>query len=578
MAIEEEGQMSHDIKAVAEKKAQEARRMMQHLEEITQDPMKVQEEFLLKLLDDNKHTEYGKKYGFADIRSVEEYRKKVPVTSYDDYARYIERMSEKGERDLITAYELALYNKSSGSIGAPKRIPMTKKGIEVFMMYNSSYEAAMLSRSFGSSLSRGRTISLTLSNPDLKFMADGIPFGSLSDTTTLQVKPFWTKIFTSPIAASFAVTGIDTRYLHARYALIDPAPTRIACSFMSFTLEFFRYIESNWEMLVDDIEKGTIDESVELPEDVRAELAKELEPDPARAKELRNIFSKGFDEPFVPKVWKNLKVISGAATGTFKEYAAKMQERYTGNIPISRRGVSASEGAFSVTVGLDSCDSVLLPDSVFFEFLPEGEEDTSKLVTLDKLEQGRKYELYITNLSGFYRYSMKDVFLVTGMYNNTPTIEFQYRADRTVSIMGEKTTEAAVRTAAEMTAERCGFELVESSMYPDIDNSRYVYLLEIDKVPKELTYNMVRDTLEGCLAEVNPSMGDKVKKGICAPTGLLLSQPETFILYREMLQMHGYSVGQTKPVTVITNEFQRRFFFKMTDDFDEIKRLRSINV
>ena len=560
----------------AEKQAEAARQAVLHLEEITKDPMKVQQKFLLKLLDDNKDTEYGRKYGFADIRSVEEYRQRVPVTTYDDYAPYIERMSEKGERDLITAYDLALYNKSSGSIGAPKRIPMTKKAIENFMMYNASYEAGILARRFGSSLASGRTISLTLSNPDLKFMADGVPFGSLSDTSTLQAKPFWTKIFTSPIAASFAVTGTDTRYLHARYSLIDPAPTRIACSFMSFTLEFFRYIESNWEMLVDDIEKGTIDESVELPEDVRAELTKELAPEPERAKELRDIFSKGFDEPFVPKVWKNMKVISGAATGTFKKYAAKMQERYTGNIPISRRGVSASEGAFSASIELDSCDSVLLPDSVFFEFLPEGEEDISKLVTLDKLEIGKKYELYITNLSGFYRYSMKDVFLVTGMFNNTPTIEFQYRADRTVSIMGEKTTETAVRAAAEMTAERCGFELVESSMYPDIDDSRYVYLLEIDKVPQELTYDMVRDTLEGCLAEVNPSMGDKVKKGICAPTGLLFSQPETFILYREMLQMHGYSVGQTKPVTVITNEFQRRFFFRMTDEFDEIKGLCAI--
>ena len=566
------------VMTAAEKQAEAARQSVLHIEEITKDPMKVQEEFLLKLLDDNKDTEYGRKHGFANIHSIEEYRQSVPVTTYDDYAPYIERMSEKGERDLITAYDLALYNKSSGSIGTPKRIPMTKKAIEIFMMYNASYEAGILARCFGSSLAGGRTISLTLSNPDLKFMADGVPFGSLSDTSTLQAKPFWTKLFTSPIAASFAVTGTDTRYLHARYALIDPAPTRITCSFMSFTLEFFRYIESNWEMLVDDIEKGTIDESVELPENVRTELTKELVPDPSRAKELRDIFSRGFDEPFVPKVWKNLKVISGAATGTFKEYTAKMQERYTGSIPISRRGVSASEGAFSVSIGLDSCDSVLLSDSVFFEFLPEGEEDISKLVTLDKLEKGKKYELFITNLSGFYRYSMKDVFLITGMHNNTPTIEFQYRADRTVSIMGEKTTETAVRAAAEMTAERCGFELVESSMYPDIDNSRYVYLFEIDKVPQELTYDMIRDTLEVCLAEVNPSMGDKVKKGICAPTGLLFSQPETFILYREMLQMHGYSVGQTKPVTVITNEFQRRFFFRMTDDFEQIKRLRAINL
>ena len=35
-----------------------------HLDEITANPMKIQEELLMKILQDNKDAEYGKKYGF----------------------------------------------------------------------------------------------------------------------------------------------------------------------------------------------------------------------------------------------------------------------------------------------------------------------------------------------------------------------------------------------------------------------------------------------------------------------------------------------------------------------------------
>lgn len=70
--------------------------------------MRTQEEFLKKLLNDNKDTEYGKKYNFAAIDSIESYRKNVLLSNYDTYAPYIERMSQKGERDLIASYEIAL--------------------------------------------------------------------------------------------------------------------------------------------------------------------------------------------------------------------------------------------------------------------------------------------------------------------------------------------------------------------------------------------------------------------------------------------------------------------------------------
>ena len=57
--------------------------------QMAEDPIKENEKLLFHILEKNKDTEYGKKYGFAQIHSIEEYQKKVPVSVYDDYAGYI---------------------------------------------------------------------------------------------------------------------------------------------------------------------------------------------------------------------------------------------------------------------------------------------------------------------------------------------------------------------------------------------------------------------------------------------------------------------------------------------------------
>ncbi|MBQ9604579.1 MAG: GH3 auxin-responsive promoter family protein, partial [Firmicutes bacterium] len=457
--------------------------------DMTKDPMKAQTELLFKILRDNKDTEYGKKYYFADIETIEDFQKKVPVSIYDDYAPYIERMAEKGERDLITAYPIHIYNKTSGTVGIPKKIPMTRPAAQIFNKYTKDYQAGMLNEILGLEKNIGRCISLVQASAP-KIMPDGVAFGALSDYYLPKMRPIWDKAFATPIEAAFAEVGTNIRYIHARFALCSTDPISIGCSFTSFVSEFLRYIENNWEMLVEDIENGTIDDSVEMPEDVRRALLEKIKPMPERASELKKIFSKGFEEPFVPKVWPKIVSFTGGASGSFKAYTEFVKERYLGeNIKVYCRGICASEGAFTAPVELNSYESVFLPDSVFFEFAEErdGEVDLSDIKTLDKLEIGKKYELIITNLSGWYRYRMRDVFLVKGIYNNTPVVNYLYRSDKTVSIMGEKTTETALRETAENAAKACGFTLIDSTVYPDTDNTRYVFLLEIENVPESLT-------------------------------------------------------------------------------------------
>lgn len=538
-------------------------------QQILEEPMKYNKACLFRLLEDNKDTEYGKKYDFANIHSIEEYQQKVPVSQYDDYVEYILRMTEANEKNLITVYDVNHYCKSSGTMGNPKRIPMSEKSIEVYHRYNSAYTKALLGEKLGLDWIDGKCMSIVEAENHLPVLKSGATFGALSAKIVMGFRPYLSMAYTSPDEATFPKPDTNTRYLHARFGLMNKDITSFGASFYSFFLEVLRYIEQNKDMLIEDIAAGTINSSIRMADDVRASLLAQLKPMPERAAELKRIFDEGFEEPFVPKVWPKVRYLQGVGTGGFKTYADKIKERYTSDlIKQCKVGLNASEGLFTVPYEMDCEDTVFVPDSVFFEFLPlEAGDDFSQIVTLDGLEEGRDYEVIITNLSGFYRYRMRDAIRVTGKYKNTPVMQFLYRIDQTVSIMGEKTTEVALRNAADQTSKELGFELIDFSLYPDQEASpvRYTYFMEIGRWPEGLKPKEIRFALEKNLAKANPSMGDKVKRGICGPTKLNILEPETYMLYRDLMLMRGVASGQLKPVTVIANEIQRKFFFGLTE-------------
>ena len=551
----------------------------QVLEEVTQqcrEPMRTNEVLLMRILDQNKDTEFGKKHRFSEIRSIEDYQRAVPVTTYDDYVDYILSMTENGEENLICACKVHHYNKSSGTMGTPKRIPLSDEQMEQYNAYMKHMPFGVIDKEIGRDWVDGKAIRIVESTADETLLPCGASYGALTNKLTRQFRPYLSLLYTSPDEAIFPVSGTDTRYLHARFALMEPDATTMTASFYSFLVELLRYIENNWELLCDDIEKGTIDDSIRLPEGVRAGLLGRIEPMPERARELREVFSQGFAEPFVPKVWKRMAAVIGIGTGSFKAYADMLRDKYLGaGIHMAKLGIVSSEGFVSATYRLDSDDTVLLPNSLFYEFLPlDAGDDYSKIVTLDKVEPGKAYELILTNLSGLYRYRTRDAVRIESYLEETPTVCFLYRIDQTVSIMGEKTTEEALRSAAHDTAKELGFDLVDFTVYPDLKASpvRYQYFMEISNKPADLPPKLIRRVLEEKLAQANPSMGDKVRNRVCGDTRLNFLEDETYLLYHDMMVRRGASASQTKPVHVIGNTMQRKFFFSQTDYSVEIMR------
>ena len=110
-------------------------KVLEELKEECKHPLELNTELLLQIVKDNKDTEYGKKYHFEDIHSIEDYRKNVPVITYEDIAEYLERMMN-GEKNVLIAYPFDHMNETSGTIGAPKVVPMSDKQSDVFSRYN----------------------------------------------------------------------------------------------------------------------------------------------------------------------------------------------------------------------------------------------------------------------------------------------------------------------------------------------------------------------------------------------------------------------------------------------------------
>ncbi|MBE6844441.1 MAG: GH3 auxin-responsive promoter family protein [Ruminococcus sp.] len=537
------------------------------LREESYNAMEENEALLMRILKDNKDTEIGKKYDFASIESIEEYQKRLPVTTYDDYAEYVLRMINNNQSNLMTAYDVDLYCETNGTLGNPKIMPMSSNAIAVQNTYNSGVFNGIKGEELDPSWMKGRA--MTLMECKMVEIKDGKKYGALSSIMMSEMKPVLEKISSTPFEALFPVGDTDARYLQARFALAASDITQINATFLSFVAEIMRYIETHWQMLVDDIEKGTINQEIRMPDDVRNNLLAKISPMPERAAELRKIFEEEMHTKIAVKIWKNLKLISGVGTGAFEIYDNKLKERYVDDsVKFFYAGISSTEAMFSVPLGMDIKDSALVPNSIFYEFLPvDANDDFSKIVTLDKVEVGKDYEIIMTNLSGLYRYRMRDCIKVMGMYNNLPLIRFQYRIDQVVDLIDDHTSEIALTKTATDTAKKLGFELVDFSVFADREAMppKYIYLIEAVNIPDGIELGAIQKCINENLDKYNPELAAQIAKEMCAPADVHLLQEETYMLYRDLMVMKGRNSAQLKPVRIIINELQRRFFFGLVE-------------
>lgn len=545
------------------------KKVLQLLDEKSANAPQVNEELLLRIIRDNKDTEYGRKCGFADIHSIEDFKKKVPFTEYDHYAPYIERMINNDEKNLITVYPIVHYALSSGSIGVPKHIPVSRETLDIYGMHlprifgvGDEYERAHGGKKFPAG--RGlNTLEIAID-----YTPNGVTKGAISAAAADDSKKIFPYFFTSPNDVIIPPEDMDLKYFKLRYALEDPDITFMCSAFMTGLVDLMNYMVHNWQVLCDDIARGNISPDIKVPDDVRQRLEAQMKPNAKRALELRREFRKGFDTPIVPRIWPRLRLVTAIGTGGFLAHTEKMRTFLGTNIPIEFAAYAASESMMAVARHAEEMEYILLPHAAFYEFIPMDCDDEETTYTMDQLEVGKEYEIVLTNLSGFYRYKIKDVVRVTGYYKKNPKICFVYRKNQMLSIAGEKTNDESVQWAVRQTGKKTGYEFIDYCVYADTDSDpgHYEVLVEPDRQVDPADLPRIRNTLDEKLGEANPSYGTKVKTGVLGAMGVSISQLETHALYREMQIAKGISGNQLKPVRVLDTPMKEKFFFTLIEE------------
>ena len=171
--------MNERVLSAMKKQSYEA---LHALDESTVNAISVNRELLSTLLYDNSDTEYGRKYHFSAIKDADDYRKMVPLTTYEDYETFIDRMTENGEKNLLTAYPVVYYASTSGTSGSPKKIPVTDRGLDVFRKYASSVMLAVISEFYQNTKYQDAPAGLRMMmiNFSRKPLPNGVDFGSIS--------------------------------------------------------------------------------------------------------------------------------------------------------------------------------------------------------------------------------------------------------------------------------------------------------------------------------------------------------------------------------------------------------------
>lgn len=477
---------------------------------------RVQTEYLMKLLQQNENTVYGKKYNFANIKTYEEYAKNVPLTLYEDYEPYINVIAN-GEKNVLTSEEIQLFELTSGSSGGKKLIPYTKKlksefqeGIKPWLydLYASDLKVV-----------EGKSYwSITPVTSQKNYTKSGIPIGFEEDVEYFGfIEQFiMQKIFAVDSKVKVSKDMKDFYYKTSCQLLSCKELTLISVWNPTFLMILCDFIQENIDTLIEKV-------SEERKEYVRDAVIKNR-----------------FDQ-----VFPMLKIISCWADGSAADYIQNLQELFP-TVQIQPKGLLATECFVSFPL-MGETGSRLSIYSHFFEFrrLSDG-----KIVMANDLTLG-EYEVIVTTGGGFYRYCIGDIIEVLEVYKNyPPRIRFLRRGGITSDLFGEKLTEEFVRNVCKQLGISDNFCLVapEGTHYCLYTTANRITNDMFDDVLKEnYHYNYCRQ------------LGQLQKAKVIVVTG----EPQK--AYIQKLSADGMRIGDIKP-TYLTKKSGWENWFQMRKD------------
>ncbi len=366
-------------------------------------PNEVQEEWFKKLIFQAKNTEWGKKFDYASINSVEEFKKRVPVNSYESLKPYIDRL-RKGEQNILWSSEIKWFAKSSGTTaGKSKYIPVSiesleechyKVGKDMLSIYCNNYPNTYIFD--GRGLAMGGSHKITEINNENYYDGD-------LSAIIVQNLPYWAEFIRVPKRS---------------VALMD-----------------------EWESKIEKMASSTISHNVTnilgVPSWTLLLLRRILE-----------ITGKNN----ILEVWPNLEAFFHGGVN-FSPYRKQFEELIPSEQMHYMETYSASEGFFGLQDQIGSDDLLLMLDyGVYYEFMPMDplESDNPATLSLNEVELNINYALVISTNGGLWRYIIGDTVKFTCL--NPYRIKITGRTVNFINAVGEEViidnAEKALATAS----------------------------------------------------------------------------------------------------------------------------------
>jgi len=493
----------------------------------------------------NLSCEFGRRHGFASIRTISDYQHAVPVHRYDDFRADIGRMLH-GESGVLVSEPVRHFFITSGSTAAPKYIPVTGSFIRDKSRAFGVYWNLVHERH--PEVVGGKIITNFADSGEFSTTPSGIPSSSES--------VFWSKMtaatrqrghFAVPKEIS-TLRNFDDRYYVLARVLVEEDFSVMMSLNPSTILLFFQKVNQFRDRLINDLEAGTLSAEVDVPAETRAHLEQQVRANPKRAGTLRDALEReGLLK--AAHLWPGLRLIVSWRSRMLQPYLGLLKP-YVGDLPHDEFLSMASEGTLAIPVETGVSGGALAVGSHFYEFIPEEEASNPNPRTLlaDQIEAGRNYVVLLTTSAGLYRYNVGDVVHVRGLARQTPIIEFLYRTGSTCSLTGEKLTEDQVSASVAAAARQLSLNVHGFTAFPGLDGiPHYIFLTEFSALsPREVCGSFLQ-ILERTLREQNLEYRSKRESQRLGAPELWVVRSGEFERLRQSRVQGGANDGQVKP-------------------------------
>lgn len=439
------------------------RRKLRQFESLLARAKSVQRHALLSKIERCRDTEFGRDHNFAKIRTIEDFRREVPLSTYADVAPYIDKVGNGQQSALFPESEkVVAFACTAGTTGRPKNIPITQSWLEE---YRRSWEVWGVKAVIDCPDMVGKRW-LQISGPEkVDVTPSGLPIGMVSAVTARFQSALVRSFYVGPLE----IANIQDPLAHYYTILRLSIGTNVGFIATITAANLIRLADVGndcHEVLIRDLHDGTLCRDLNIPDDIRRKIdGAVLVKRPRRARELASIVAR--TGTLYPKDYWPLALLACWLGGTVG-YQSRSLRKYYGDVALRDLGYVSTEGRHTIPLSENSTEGVLAVDGSYYEFVPAefSGVESPNVFEGHELQVGRDYEVFVTTSSGLYRHDLGDVVRCNGFIGEAPILEFLHKSGQHSDLEGEKISSYQIAKAVDVACEHLGIQLESFSAIP----------------------------------------------------------------------------------------------------------------